>query len=172
MSGLILYMGKYGSTSQYASWLAEDTGFEVVDLYRTPRPDLGNPEQVILGSSVHCGMLRIAGWINRNWPWLSQRQVFLFSVSGLTPESPLLSRLIHVNLGSRVWTHLHYHALPGRLIQSELDPLDRWLLKREADFGIHLGQYPGQHKGGSGDFNQVKRSQLQPLLQDLQSFRS
>lgn len=167
MSGIILFMGKYGSTHQYAHWLAEDTGFDMIDLYSSPKFQLPNVAQVILGTSVHCGRLRIGGWMHHHWSWLRHREVYLYSVSGLSPESLLLKRLVQVHLGLHMLAHIHFFPLPGRLITSELDSLDRWLLKRETDFGIHLGKYPGQQRGSGGDFNHVSRKHLKPMLQQI-----
>ncbi|NLZ89841.1 MAG: flavodoxin, partial [Clostridiales bacterium] len=32
MKGIILYQSKYGATKKYAHWLAEDTGFAVMEV--------------------------------------------------------------------------------------------------------------------------------------------
>ncbi|PKL76638.1 MAG: hypothetical protein CVV27_09260 [Candidatus Melainabacteria bacterium HGW-Melainabacteria-1] len=167
MDGIILYMGKYGSTAQYAAWLSEATGFDAVDLLKAPRTGLGAYRRVVLGSSLHCGRLRISGWLHHHRAELAKRDVFLYSVSGLPPESRLLHHMVQANLGFGMMAHINYYPLPGRLIYHELDAVDRWLLRGEAWLGIRLGQYPGRYLSATGDFNNVSRSQLDPLLQAL-----
>lgn len=163
MRGAIVYMGKYGSTAQYALWLAEATGFELIDLGRVPRPDLQPYSHLLLGSSVHCGWLRIGGWLRRQAPQLRQRELALFSVSGLPPQSPLLKVMVLTSLGPRL-AKTPWFPLPGRLIHGELSTLDRLLLQGESRLGLGLGAHPGQYMSSGGDFNFVSRRELAPLI--------
>lgn len=169
MRGAIVYAGKYGSTRQYSQWLADSTGFDLIDLYLTPRPDLQAYTPLVLGSSVSCGRLRIAGWMRRHWSEIAFRSPVLFSVSGLAPGDPLLKAMVLLSVGPGLFSQLAYFALPGRLIYHELDTMDRWLLTSEARLGIKLGAHPGHYLSHGGDFNHVSRRQLSPLLEYLQS---
>lgn len=167
MRGAVLYMGKYGSTSQYADWIAEATAFEAINLYQAPHCDITPYSHLVLGSSVHCGRLRIGGWLRRHWPELAERQPVLFTVSGLPPESPLLKAMLQASLGPGLLARMPCFSLPGRLIHSELKALDRWLLTCEDRLGLRLGAHPGHYLGRSGDFNHVSRGRISPLLAHL-----
>lgn len=167
MRGAIVYAGKYGSTRQYSQWLAETTAFELIDLYLTPRPDLQAYTPLLLGSSVIFGRLRIAAWLRRHWNEIANRSPVLFSVSGLAPGNPLLRAMVQLSLGPGLFRQLTYFALPGRLIYTELDTLDRFLLASEARLGLKLGSHPEHYLSRGGDFNHVSRQQLTPLLEYL-----
>ena len=81
MKGIVLYMSKYGSTRQYGQWIADDLGFEIEDLGKNKKPDLGEFDTVIIGAPIFANKLKSHFWIERNWPELQKRRIILFSTS-------------------------------------------------------------------------------------------
>lgn len=112
--GAILYMGKYGSTRQYADWMAKATGLPVVNL-ATDAVQLDELDYVILGSAVYVGRLALRSWLKEHWPQLSTKPVLLFSVSGSPAGHPDLEATLAQSLTPEMRRHLAYVPLRGRL---------------------------------------------------------
>lgn len=161
MKGIIIHQGKYGTTDQYANWLAKALSLPMI------RVDIANPaalaeyELIILGSPVYVGELVIKKWLKRNVDFLSKRKVVLFIVSGTTAHDQLLQRqVLDNNLEPALRDVTQVFFLPGRCIISELSWKDRIVLK----MGAWLEKDPKKKMVMETGFNEVDKSALEPVI--------
>ena len=75
MNGIILYNSTYGTTEQYATWLAEETGFPSIPLRTVTREQVRSAGCVIIGCPIHAGRPAAAGWIRKHRPLLADKPV-------------------------------------------------------------------------------------------------
>ena len=46
--GIVLYQSKYGSTEKYARWLAEESGYDIIEVKKAKADTMNGYETVIL----------------------------------------------------------------------------------------------------------------------------
>lgn len=159
MKAAIIYAGKYGSTSQYASWLGEATGLPVFNLRDNP-PEPWNYDLLILGTSIIVGKPTIARWMKKNWSMLWGRKLLLYSVSGTAPGNPDLPTWMHRHLGKEIMSQVEYVPLRGRMDLEEMPWLIRLMLKLVAK----ASKDPETKKRMSEGFDYMDRESLAPIL--------
>lgn len=126
MIGAIFYSTRYGSTAQYARWIAEATGLPAFDVDE----ESANPADydfVVLGAPVIYHKLMLRKWVKRNRASLLDRPVILFSVSGAGAGRKLDGWLAK-SLPSELLAHVEHFALRGRQDPADLSRFDRMML--------------------------------------------
>lgn len=82
MKTLIVYCTTHGCTEKTANELKQFLGGEVqlVNLKRTPNPEITNFNQVIIGGSIHAGQIqkKVKDFCNRNLEVLQNKELGLF----------------------------------------------------------------------------------------------
>ena len=158
MNGAIFFSGKYGSTEQYAKWIAEATGLHVIDI-EDPNANPLKYDFLILGSSIIYFRLKIRKWINANLAKIEGRSKILFSVSGAGP-SDKLNRWVAASLPSNLATQMEHVALRGRLDHSKVSWWIRWTLWMGALFNPD----PEASKDERYGFDYVDKASIEPIL--------
>ena len=51
--GIIIYQSKYGSTEKYARWLAEATGFDIIEAKKAKTDTINGYDTVVLCGAVY-----------------------------------------------------------------------------------------------------------------------
>ncbi len=54
---IVLYESKYGNTLQYATWIADELGWEISRFSDLPKTELDNYDRVIFGTAVYMGKM-------------------------------------------------------------------------------------------------------------------
>ena len=159
MSAVVIYSGKYGSTRQYAEWIAEDLSAQVKPAKQAGEGDLAGADTVVLGSSVQVESLTMKAWIGRHWPVLKGKRVILYSVSATNPaDEPAIKAILQRSLTPEMISHVRFFPLHGRI--------------RLADYGFPLRQImkammksdKGSGSGAAGEFDFVKRENTAPIV--------
>ena len=86
MSGLVIFKGKYGATSQYAQWVAEELQPPVSPADHVDREVLSKSDFIVIGSSVYIGRMLIGDWLKANEKVLQNKMIYLFVVCGMPPS--------------------------------------------------------------------------------------
>lgn len=164
MKGIIIFKGKYGATSQYAEWIAEETGLPVVASHAAIKGDLINNDLIVLGSSVYTGALVMGQWIRENQESLLGKKIYLFVVCG-TPMDKLgqLENNIRAGLPGQIREQCVISFLPGKMNYKKLSWSDKFLIRVAGIFSA----ITGGRQSKVGDFNEVKKENIKPLLQLL-----
>ena len=127
MKGAIFFSSKYGSTAEYAQWIAEATGLPAFDM-KAGRAKPEDFDFLILGAPVLYNRIYRRNWIARHARDILKRSVLLFSVSGAGPGEKLDGWLKN-SLSPEVLAHVKHVGLYGRQDPKELRGLDWLLLK-------------------------------------------
>ncbi|TFH06948.1 MAG: hypothetical protein E4H08_10270 [Candidatus Atribacteria bacterium] len=126
MRGAIFFSSKYGSTAQYAQWIAEATSLPVYDLDETDAA-LAKFDFLVLGSPVIYYKPMFHRWVKRNLDDILGRPTVFFSVSG-AGAGPKLDGWLADSLPAAFVSHAAHVALRGRQDPEELSRYDRSML--------------------------------------------
>lgn len=165
MKGIILYKSKHGSTKQYADWLSEETGFSKLDLNKDGKPDLREYEIVIIGSWILAGRIVAHGWIKKNWSYLKDKEVLIFSVGADEPTEKLRKEYMGSSLQDEINNKVSFYALRGRFRKEDQNFMLRGMLKFASKFEKE-GDLSNNMLVG---IDEVKKENLEEMLQHISS---
>ena len=126
MRGAVFFSSRYGSTAQYAEWIAEATSLPAFDLDETDA-SLTESDFLVLGSPVVYHKLMFHRWVKRNLADILARPTVFFSVSG-AGAGPKLDRWMANSLPAAFISHAAHVPLRGRQDPKELNRYDRMML--------------------------------------------
>lgn len=98
MSGIILYKSKYGSTKKYAEWLAEETGFEMVETDKARIEDVCRYDEVILGGGVYASGIAGFSFLKKNWGKLKGKKVIVFMCGASPYDEDAFGTVVEFNM--------------------------------------------------------------------------
>lgn len=128
MKLLILYKTKYGSTKQYAKWIAEQVNAELSDVESFNVNSLDDYDTIIIGSPTYMGQIQMKDFLEQNWDILKNKNIFLFNVGMFPWESPESKKSFEM-----IPEHIRYKIglskLPGRLDTSNLNLFEKLIAK-------------------------------------------
>lgn len=158
MKGVILYKSKYGSTKQFAEWLRQDTGFDIFEISDVPE-DFGQYDTVVIGSSIHGGMLSLRQWIIHHWESIKDKHVILMLTSGTNNEQ-FIKKTIEKSLPKHIRTQIKLFPVGGRYLFKSMSFFDRNIIKIVAFFTKH----PATKKGMLTERDEVCHDNIQNLV--------
>ncbi len=171
---VVLYRSKYGSTQQYAEWIAASLGADIMPLDYAPDEALDLYKTVILGAPVRMGIIICADFLNEYWEQLKGKRIILFSVSGTEPGDPEICTYYEKSLPEHIRNAIRYFPLWGRA--KHLDLKDRLLmLFPQISFRLRLWLDPGnpvlqkKFREITMSFDHVERRTVEPLLEYCRS---
>ncbi|WP_306025388.1 flavodoxin domain-containing protein [Oceaniradius stylonematis] len=126
MKGAIFYATRYGSTGQYARWIAEATGLDAYDI-DAGGASIGDFDFLVLGSPVIYHKLMFWKWVRRHLDTIAKKPVIVFTVSGVSAGEKL-DGWIAESLPQDLIDRMHHVALRGRQDPRELTRYDRMML--------------------------------------------
>ena len=86
MSVAVVYYSKYGTTEQYARWISEETGADLLDARKCKIRDLAGYDTIVYGGGIYAGGIKGIELITKNWSGaLEGKKVLVFAV-GITVE--------------------------------------------------------------------------------------
>ncbi len=126
MKGAIFYASKYGSTAQYAQWIAQATGLPTFNTDEDPI-DPATFDFLVLASPIIYYKLYFQRWLKGHQEAILGRPAMLVTVSGAGPGPKLDAWMTNV-LHAALRGHLQPVALRGRQIPEDLTLVDRAML--------------------------------------------
>ena len=161
MKGIVVYKSNYGSTRQYAEWLAEELGVPAVPVGAADPATLAAQELVIVGCPVFAFRPQLAGWLRKNRGVLAGKRLVLFTTSGAPADEPRLRAGFEQSLPAELRAQLRWFPLGGRMVFAELRPLHRFFMR----LGRRMEKDPGMKRRMMEDVDRVDRGSLGPLLE-------
>jgi menaquinone-dependent protoporphyrinogen IX oxidase len=158
MSGIIYYQTKYGSTEEYAKWLSEDVGFEMMNIKKNPM--IGTEQVVVLGTNLLMGKVTAAGWIKKNWEKLKGKKVVFFCVGSSKIGSKEREDILTRSLPEDVIKGMMIFHLPGRIDHKKLNFLMSRMFKSFAKYEKDEVEKRRAIEG----YDDVNRENLIPLV--------
>ena len=166
MKGAIFFSSKYGSTAQYANWIAEGTGLPVFDMKDT-NADPSQYDFLVLGSPIIYYKVFSHKWVKRSLANFENKPVIFFTVSG-APAGAKLDRWIADCLPANFISHVKHIALRGRQKPEELTWWD-WLMLKIAAL---KNKDPEARKQEFEGFDFMDKSSIEPIIKLIQQLHS
>ena len=133
---LIVYYSKYGSTKDYAEWLAEATDAKLVPLAQARKLDLTAYDAIALGCPFYMFRLKIAGFVKSRARQLKGKRVAFFAVGGAEPDNPTDRDGYEKALPEEIRAGLRFFYLRGRMSVARMGLFDRMIMRmaKTADY--------------------------------------
>ncbi len=84
MDAVVIYKSKYGSTKEYANWIAKELDCPVFEVKEISKDDLVNYDTIIYGGGLYAEIINGVSLITKNFDKLKNKKVAVFS-TGITP---------------------------------------------------------------------------------------
>jgi menaquinone-dependent protoporphyrinogen IX oxidase len=167
MKGVVIYKGKYGSTKQYAGWIAEATGAEMLPPETLHRSMMDELQFIVVCSAVYMGKLLLKKWIKKNYQIFRDKKLFLVIVCA-TPSSEENKRkkILQDNIPDNLRGGLDVHFLPGRLIIERLSWKDRMFLR----IGTWLEKDPIKKLAMKNNIDGVRKENVFDIIRKIESY--
>ncbi len=165
---LVAYQSKYGSTRQYAEWIGSEIKADVHDLGNDEKPDFSRYDIIIFGGYFRMGGIPAASVIKDNWQTIKRKRIVLFTASGTPPDHPDIQKVYGKSLPEEIRMEIKYFPLRGRLLQKDMGFFDSFLVS----IGRMMEKDETLRAFMSGDFDGVRKENIQPLLDYLKGIRN
>ncbi len=175
MKTLIVYQSKYGSTKQYAEWLAAELSADIFALSELDSKKLADYDLVVFGSYLYIGRIVASKFLTVNWPILKDKKVILFSVSAACPGSPDLIAYYQNSVPEHIRESIKHFELWGRYSQldfgdSILMVFPRTVLKVKAWLS---GKEEDRRSAQESfrPFDEVRRESIRPIVEYIKNLK-
>lgn len=165
MIGAIFYSSKYGSTAQYATWIAEATGLPAFNMEDSTE-DPARYDFLILGSPIIYFRLRGRKWVKKNLKKLLGKPLIYYTLSG-APAGPKLDKWISKSLPDEIVAEMKHVTLGGRQHPKELNWFD-WIMLKIA------GLTNPDREAGRDEmhgFDYMDKASIAPILDLVEEFQ-
>lgn len=129
MKTIVVYHSKYGSTKDYAEWLAQATGAELVPLTQARKLDLAGYDAIVFGCPYYAFRLKIAGFVKSWLPRLTGKKIAFFAVGGEEPSSPDCRKVYDKTFTGETRAAMRFFYFPGRIAIGRMSAFDRLIMK-------------------------------------------
>lgn len=161
MKGLIIYKSKYGSTKQLSEWLNENIKFDLFEVSNR-NIDLLKYEVVVIGCSIHGGIVSLNKWIINRWKQIKSKSVVLMLTSG-TADIRFIQKTMSRSFPEEITKSIKLFPVGGRYVFNKMSIIDRFSIKVVAYFTKH----PDTKKGMLTERDDVNRNNLEEIIQYL-----
>lgn len=131
MNTIVIYKSKYGSTMQYAKWIAEELGCECFDAKNVKAEDLQKYDAIVYGGGLYAEVINGVHLITKNFELLKDKKVAIFT-TGITPldcREYYDNEVIEKNFKNGIPENVKIFNYLGKMILSELTLVHRTALK-------------------------------------------
>ncbi len=97
-SGVILYQSKYGATRQYARWLADATGWPMLESRKATLQDVQDCQQLVLMGGVYASGIAGLHFLKKHIGALDGKQICIFAVGASPCDEKALRQCAEHNL--------------------------------------------------------------------------
>ena len=158
MKGAIFFRSKYGSTAEYADWIAEETGLPAFDVTGgAPEPD--QFDFLVIVTPIYYYKPLMRDWLVRHLGVLTRRPCVLVTVSG-APAGDKLDGWLEDCLPASLRSRMTHFALRGRQRPSELSFFHRMMLRVASS----LNSDPSAAKEEAEGFDYMDRLAIEPAV--------
>lgn len=131
MNVIVIYKTKYGSTRDYAEYIAEKLGTKAVEAKTVKLSDLEKYDTVVYGGGLYAEVINGVTLITKNINKLSDKKIAVFT-TGLTPPDYCEyydGYVVKRNFKNGVPSNVKIFNYPGKMIVSELSAVHRTAIK-------------------------------------------
>ena len=131
MNGIVIYKSKYGSTKQYAEWIANELGIDFVEAKNVKACDLKKYDTIIYGGGLYAEVINGVSLITKNFEDLKDKKLIVYS-TGITPldcRDYYDVYVIKKNFKPYMLDKIKVYNFLGKMVLAELSPVHRAALK-------------------------------------------
>lgn len=169
----VIYKSHYGTTRQYAEWIAETLNADLFDLKlqkNLKAAQLQDYDCLIFGGGLYGRGMLCKNFLHRHYPALTSKKLIVFSVGAAYDNEETQKAVTEANLDADMQQHIKLFHLRGGLNYSRMKPLHRlmmFLLKKKLE-RIPAAERPADARGIIATYGKdndfVKRNSIQPLI--------
>jgi menaquinone-dependent protoporphyrinogen IX oxidase len=131
MKKIVVYKSKYGSTKEYAGWIADELDCCAVDAREIKPEDLKEYDTIIYGGGLYAEVISGVSLITKNIEALKDKKIIVYS-TGLTPQDCREyydKMVLEKNFKEGVRERIKMFNFPGKMVISELSLVHRAAIK-------------------------------------------
>lgn len=131
MNTIVIYKSKYGSTKQYAEWIAEELGCEALDAKNVKIDDLEKYDTIVYGGGLYAEVINGVILLTKNMDKLEGKKLIVYS-TGITPlkyREYYDKLVIEKNFKPEMLEKIKVYNFMGKMILDELTIVHRTALK-------------------------------------------
>lgn len=131
MNAIVIYKSKYGSTKQYAEWIAEALGCRAYDAKTVKVSDLMEYDTIIYGGGLYAEVIAGVTLITKNFDALKDKKLIVYS-TGITPldcRDYYDDLVIKKNFKEHMLPRIRVYNFLGKMILNELSAPHRTALR-------------------------------------------
>ncbi|QGU93892.1 flavodoxin [Clostridium bovifaecis] len=126
---LVIYKSKYGSTRQYAEWIANDLKADLVDVSTIKVKDLLRYDVIIFGGFLHAVGISGLKIITDNFKEIMDKKIIVFAVGCSPKREDAISHVSSNNFTEEMKEKISFFYLRGAFNYEKLDLLDKMMMK-------------------------------------------
>ena len=171
---LVLYKTKYGSTKQYAEWLAADLNADLYELSRFSSRDLERYSKVVYCGGLYANRVSGVGFIARNQARLRDKKLVIVACGLSYPRFQESVTRVQNGLTRKLPRALHEHSrlfmVRGAITYSRLGFFENFIIKmlestlRKKNPDMLSQEEQEMLSVLGSDFSFVDRSFIQPIV--------
>ncbi len=131
MNTIVIYKSKYGSTKQYAKWIAEALSCKAVESKNIKVEELREYDAIVYGGGLYAEIINGVSLITKNTEQLKDKKIAVFS-TGITPldcRDYYDKMVIEKNFKNGVPENVKVFNFLGKMIIDELSFVHKTALK-------------------------------------------
>ncbi len=131
MKPIVLYRSKYGSTKNYASWIADELSCKALDAKGLDAGILDDYDTIIYGGGLYAEIIAGVSLITKNIDKLSGKKLVVFT-TGLTPtdcREYYDGMVLEKNFKGDIKNKVKIFNFPGKMIINELSLVHKTAIK-------------------------------------------
>ena len=161
MKGMVMYKSKYGSTRQFAQWVAEAAGFSLYPISEAPQ-ELDTFDVVVFAGSIHAGSVSITKYVVDSWPSIKDKKVIIMLASGASNRE-VIRKVVADSFPDEILNAVTVFPVGGRYVFNRMSFIDRNIIKLVAC----LSKRKEIKEGMLTEKDDVKRENLKEILDYL-----
>lgn len=131
MSTIVIYKSKYGSTKQYAEWIAESLDCELKEYKSVKADDLLKYDTIIYGGGLYAEIIAGVSLITKNFEKLKDKRLIVYT-TGITPPEVREyydHEVLDKNFKPEMLERIKIYNFLGRMVMAELSVPHRTAIK-------------------------------------------
>ncbi len=131
MNTIVIYKSKYGSTKQYAEWIAEELSCNIVEAKNVKPDDLLQYDTIIYGGGLYAEIINGVSLITKNIQKLADKKIVVYT-TGITPTDVRAyydGEVLEKNFKNGVPENVKIFNFLGKMVLDELTLPHRTALK-------------------------------------------
>lgn len=125
----IIYKSKYGSTKEYAQWIAEETKADLFESSEIGAKKLMEYDTIIYGGGLYASGIAGISTISKNYEILKDKKIIVFTVGlGSTDNEGIFIPIIEKNFSKEMIDNIKFFHLRGGIDYSKLGIMHKLMM--------------------------------------------